>query len=431
MNMYNAKNENIQRGASLLEVILSIALSLMLVPFMYVQISDMNNAVKDIAIANRIVKSRDGIVNYVRVNQATFSGAGTPLYAHDLENIAPGITSMMSPIKIENNEPVAWVFKTDAQGAEITEVFLAFTIGSDYQTANIAKYIGNDAAVVSIDQNQNLVAYSQNWAIGISEDFYFYPGDLIFRIAHDFGGDDKNKFLHRGTIGGDNLNQMQRDLHMNNFNIFNIAKITGNNIFANVTHTEFFRSDTINATTIYFKAGAGLKTNDAVFRALYVKDDLVNFAEINTKKLEATEIESKDTTIDSAVNVITTDTGALGDLILGGKSSSNKLIFETVKKAIEVFAGYVNTSILIFTNEIMVSNNIKTSMQEGDSGAKTRFEFSYVWKWPNPDNPSKPSAPTIERFIVQDINAADVLDIEANYYDSGKFDVVYSEGWYK
>lgn len=429
MKSNNKFYKNTQRGASLLEVILAIALSIMLIPFMYVQLADMNNAVKDIAVANRIAKSRDGIINYIRMNQAYFPDDehGSPLYASDLENVAPGLSSFVAPTKIENGEPVGWVFKINTQGSEITEVFLAFSIGSDYQTADIAKYIGNDAAIVTVDQDQNLVAYSQNWAIGVGEDFYFYPGDLIFRISHNFGGDDKNKFLHRGTLGGDGLNVMHRNLHMNNFNIYNVAQITGNQIFANSVHTNFIHADLISANTIQFKQGAEIQSGNAQFRSLYVDDDIVNFTTINTKRLECSEMESKDATIDTLVNISTTGTGAMGNLVLSG---GTKFYFENVEKVSELFSGYTNTGILKFNNDIMVSDDMEKTW-ELDGEKTSSFVFSYVWKWPNPDNVNKPSAPSIQTLVVKYMNASDILDIESKYLEANKFDYVLSDKWYK
>ena len=43
-----------QRGASMLEVILAIAVVMVMVPFMYNQIIDMTKESQDIAMANRI-----------------------------------------------------------------------------------------------------------------------------------------------------------------------------------------------------------------------------------------------------------------------------------------------------------------------------------------------------------------------------------------
>ena len=387
MKTNKKKYTNIQRGASLLEVILAIALALMLVPFMYNQISDMNNAVKDIAVANRIVKSRDGVINYIRVNQSLFSDdeEGTELSESELAAIAPMAHS-------------GWVFKTNTQGSEITEIFLAFKVGTDYQTANIAKYIGNDAAIVSSDN----VAYSQNWAIGVSEDFNFYPGDLIFRIAHDFGGDDKNKFLHRGTIwGGDSeedvdlkLNRMQRNLHLNNFNIYNVAQITANTAVANIAETRFIKANEINASKIYFMSGATIKTVNANFGSLYVLGDVIDFKTINTKQFESSEMFINGATIaatdDRPVTIKVKDS-----LILTG-SASRSFYFEQVTVP-EIRSSYVVVGALTSpTAEVIISNEAYSS----DNGSLT---IGSAWTYP------ESSGPKLKNFSINGISDEKIM----------------------
>ena len=175
-----------QRGASMLEVILAIALVLMLIPFMYYQIADMNNAVKDVAVANKIVKLQDRVIDFIRVNQSDFPANGElqEFTTEELEALAPA----------DRRPHSGWVFK-NANG--FTEIYLAFHFGSDYKTANIAKYIGSDAAIVSDDN----AAYARDWAVNFGEDI-LTPGDLIFKITHNFSDSDSTQFLHRGTIGG-------------------------------------------------------------------------------------------------------------------------------------------------------------------------------------------------------------------------------------
>ena len=52
-----------ERGASVLEVLLAITVVLSISPFLYNQIIDISKDVQDIAMANKIVKNRDKIIN--------------------------------------------------------------------------------------------------------------------------------------------------------------------------------------------------------------------------------------------------------------------------------------------------------------------------------------------------------------------------------
>ena len=120
-----------QSGASVLEVLLAIAVVLAISPFMYNQIIDMTHDVQDIAMANKIVSVRDGVINFVRVNQNQWEDvAEIKMDEKDIEKIAPMAHS-------------GFVDKYMVNGATITDVYLAFDVqDKDYREANVARYIG-------------------------------------------------------------------------------------------------------------------------------------------------------------------------------------------------------------------------------------------------------------------------------------------------
>lgn len=261
-------NKDVSCGATMTEVILAVAVVIALSPFMYNQISEMANESADVAKANEIVNMRDDVVNFVRINQSSWPDvAEIKLGDEELEKIAPVAHS-------------AYVDKYKVNGASITDVYLAFDIGkNDYRAANIAKQIGEDAAIVREDG----VAYSQSWAVSAPDDFYV--GDLIFRISYDFEGADKSRFLHRATMGEDGLNQMQRNLHMNNFNVFNAGNIDG--LSAKITDVDavFLESDVVDANNVYFTAGANMNSDSIIFSSMRVTGDTNGFRTIKADKL--------------------------------------------------------------------------------------------------------------------------------------------------
>ena len=222
-----------QRGASISEVILAVAVVLAVSPFMYTQIINMSNEARDVTKANQIVHLRDNVINFLRMNQNRWDDTvEIKLSAEEIESISPLVHS-------------AFIDKYKVNGATVSDVYLAFTIPeSGYSVANIAKQIGEDAAVVREDG----VAYSQTWAVTAPDDFFV--GDLIYKISRDFDGADKSRFLHRGTMGEDELNKMQRTLHMNNYNIFNVNDING--ISAKITDVDavFLDSDVIDGRVL-------------------------------------------------------------------------------------------------------------------------------------------------------------------------------------
>ncbi len=333
-----------QRGASVLEVILAITVIFAISPFLYNQIINISNDVQDIAMANRIVKLRDSVTNFVRINQ----------------NQWPDIVEIQltddEVAEISQLAHGGFIDKYKVKGATITDVYLAFNINnSEYRAANVAKYIGDDAAIVRDDG----IAYSQVWAVSAPDTFM--PGDLIFRISRDFDGEDKTRFLHRGTMGEDNLNQMQRNLHMNNFNVFNVADI--DTISAKISDVEavFLDSDVVDADTIYFTSGANMNSNDITIGTMRVTGDTNGFRKIIADKLNGDKyvthgrIITDNATVANSVNVA-------GNLIMksgGAKTISGFNGISTTK----LLTPYISATEMVFrdTFGITVSGELLIS----------------------------------------------------------------------
>ena len=293
-----------QRGASMTEVILAVSVIVAVSPFMYNQITNMANDAQDIAKANQIVKSRDGIINFLRVNQSQ--------WGDDAE-------IQMSEEEIKAVVPMAhtgFIDKYKINGATITEAYIAFSLDEpNFRVANIAKHIGEDAAVVREDG----VAYAPGWAVSAPENFHV--GDLIYRISRDFEGADNSKFLHRGTMGEDDLNKMQRDLHMNNFNIFNVSDIDA--LSAKIVDVDavFLDATVVDTNSLYFSSGANLNSTNVAVGSMRVTGDTSGFKLISADKLNGDKyttngrIITDRATIGNSVNVA-------GNLVIKSTSST-------------------------------------------------------------------------------------------------------------
>lgn len=303
---FDKLNANPNRGATITEVVLAVAVVIAVSPFMYNQIIEMSRESEDIARANEIVGLRDDVINYVRVNQDKWSDvAEIKLEDTDIQKISPIAHSV-------------YVDKYKVNGASIVDVYLAIDLDSgDYRTANIAKQIGEDAAVVREDG----IAYSQSWAVSAPEDFYV--GDLIYRISYDFEGADKTRFLHRGTMGEDELNKMFRNLHMNNFNVYNVSDVDA--LSAKITDVDavFLESDVVDANNVYFSSGANMDSESINISSMRVTGDTNGFRTIKADKLNGDKYTTNGrlivdrATIGNSVNVA-------GNLIL--KSTSSRSI---------------------------------------------------------------------------------------------------------
>lgn len=320
---------NQERGASISEVILAVAVVVAVSPFMYNQIIDMSNESKDIAKANQIVSVRDDVINFLRMNQNKWDDvAEVKLSDADLEAISPIAHS-------------GYVDKYKVNGATISDVYLAFHIPeSEFRAANIAKHIGEDAAIVREDG----IAYSQSWAVTAPDDFYV--GDLIFKISRDFDGEDKTKFLHRGTMGEDGLNKMQRDLHMNNFNIFNADDIDAVSAKIIDVDSVFLESDIVDANSVYFSSGANMNSASISIGSMRVTGDTNGFKMISADKLNGDKYTTNGrlivdrATIGNSLNVA-------GNLVLKSTSAKSVSGFSGVSMN-KLLTPYLSTTDLVF-----------------------------------------------------------------------------------
>ena len=158
---------NQSRGASITEVLLAMAIVAMASPFVYTQIAKTNRTIHDIAVARRVMSTRDNALNFVRMNQDKWpTPAQIRLDEAELDAISKDAAAGL-------------IDKYSVNGATITDVYLAFEMNdTDIRTNTIARHIGGDAAVVGMDS----VAYGNTWAVAAPD---FMPGDLVYRISRD------------------------------------------------------------------------------------------------------------------------------------------------------------------------------------------------------------------------------------------------------
>lgn len=343
--IFNKPTRLSERGASVLEVLLAITVVLSVSPFLYNQIINISKDVQDIAMANKIVKNRDKIINFLRINQTQWPDkVEIKLTDKEIAEIAPMAYA-------------GFIDKYKVNGATITEVYLAFNINdSEYRSVNIAKHIGDAAAIVRDDG----VAYAQSWAVAAPD--VFNKGDLIFRISRDFEGADKSKFLHRGTMGEDGLNQMQRDLHMNNFNVFNVGDISSLSAKIFDASAVFLTSDIVDADTVYFSSGANISSDGIQIGTMRVTGDTNGFRTIVADKLNGDKYVTNGRLIVDSAN-IANSVNVAGNFILksdGARTitgfngiTTNKLLTPYISASEMVFADGFGITV---SGELLVSS---------------------------------------------------------------------------
>lgn len=328
MIAYKKNFNNEESGASMLEVLLAMAITGLVAPFLYMQIAETNKNLSDMVLAKNIVSLEDEVIDFIRVNQVNWPDAvQIKLSEEELDSIS--------------EMPVAgFIDKYLVENAAITDVYLAFDFAeTDLHTAKIASYIGNDAAVVG----QDGIAYGRDWAVSAPD---FKQGYLIYKITRDLKGEDKTKYLHRGTTGEDELNKMLRNLNMNNNNIYNIGVLSGKSIKSTNGSSYFIETGSLISDATYFSNGANLEGDTAYFDSIKVSKDISGFRNIYANSLNGNKYTTKGRIVADRVSILNS-VNVGQDLVV--KSDSTRTIsgFSEIK-ANSVYLPFLYTDEIIF-----------------------------------------------------------------------------------
>lgn len=371
------------RGASVLEVLLAMAIVALAAPFVYSQIARTNHMIHDVAIARKIIASREDVLNFIRINHDVWPEvAQIRLSEEDLEQVSDSAIA-------------GFIDKYNNAGASVTDVYLAFDLNdTDLRVNQIAKHIGTDAAVVGDDG----IAYGNTWAVMAPD---FAVGNLIYRISRDVTGQDTSKYLHRGTSGDDNLNVMERDFSMGGHSVYDVATVTASSLGATDVSTAFVSSPDVSATSVYFSSGANVDGQDVKIGNLRVSGDVNGFRSILADNVNGGRGYSTNGRILSDRATITGSINVGNNLVL--RSSSTKTVSGfTGITANSVVVPYIAASEMIFYNnfgltvsgELLMSTNapLKLGSWSFPSTKPPQFvEFAV-------SRTSRPAAPIKEEF---------------------------------
>ena len=347
MTVYKTKIFNdMSRGASLIEVVLAISIIAVAAPFMYKQITRTYNDIENISVAQKIVDLQDSVLNFVRTHQENWDGdTEIQLTADDLKEISPIISS-------------GFIDKRQFRGTTITDVYLGFDISSSLlRTNQIARQIGGNAAIVGDDG----VAYGNTWAVSGPE---FKPGNLIYRVSHNFATMDRMNFLHRGATdtiinkskdntnvddlqeNKNNLNAMLRNLNMGGKDLLNVGTLDVNSVDVKNINTTFLVADDVNADAIYFSSGANVQGADAHIDTIRALGDISGFRNIIANNLNGNSFSNSGTVITDRATV--KNSVRIGNMFKL-KSSSNRTISAfTVLNSNSVYTPYVTAGDMVF-----------------------------------------------------------------------------------
>lgn len=333
------------RGSSMTEVILAMAIVAIVSPFLYTQITDATDNVRDMALARNIIALRGNVLNYVRANQDRWPDVAQIKLADDELSEISGVAT------------AGFIDKYAVSGATITDVYLAFDTGlKPIRTMRVARHIGMDAAVVSDDG----VAYGASWAVSAPD---FQPGQLIYRVTRDIAGIDTSKYLHRTSSDDEDLNVMQRDLNMGGNSIFNIATMVAKSARIKNAAAMFANVQDLSATTVFFPDGANMNATSADIGAMRVTGDVTGFRNITANNLNGASYTTHGRIITDRASV-TKSVNVAKDFILKSNSALTVSGFAGVS-ANTVKTPYVSATEMTFfenfgltiSGELLMSTN--------------------------------------------------------------------------
>ena len=319
---------NQNRGASITEVLLAMAIIAIATPFVYNQIAKTNHTIHDIAVARRVMSTRDNALNFVRMNQDKWpTPAQIRLDDTELAAISPDAAAGL-------------IDKYSVNGAVITDVYLAFELADEQlRTNKIARHIGGDAAVVGPDN----IAYGNTWAVAAPD---FMPGDLVYRISRDVVGTDTSRYLHRATSGEDKLNVMERDLDMARHHVYNVATASAKSARIKNGNATFVDTDSATANTIYFSSGANIDGTDVSVGNLRVSGDMSGFRNVYADNINGDKFTTTGRIITDRATILDS-VNVSGDFIV--KSDSTRTISGFTGISVNsVATPYISTEEMIF-----------------------------------------------------------------------------------
>ena len=373
---------NSEHGASMLEVLLAMAIVAMATPFLYSQIADTNDTLRDMAVANEITDLRDPVLNFVRLNQGDWPATAQIKLSDDELN------------EISEMPTAGFIDKYTVRGATMTDVYLAFDIDdTELRTNQIARHIGADAAVVGADG----IAYGRAWAVAAPD---FKPGDLIYRISRDISGQDKTQYLHRTETGEENLNMMLRDLNMNNNRVYDVGGVLADSAEIRGASAQFVDTPRLTADTLYFSSGANLDGDVANFGSMRVTGDISGFRNIYADTLNGRTYTTQGRIITDRATVL--NSVNVGNNLELKSDSARTISGFTGITAHTVLTSYLSTEEIIFydnfgltvSGELLYSTTVPIRIGRWSFPSYTPPQFAEL----HLDRATVPPAPSASEF---------------------------------
>ncbi|MDR0319566.1 MAG: hypothetical protein LBH81_02390 [Rickettsiales bacterium] len=275
-----------ERGASLLDVILTIGIIGISAPFLYGKIEGGAREIREIAYANHLTRLGNAARNFTALNE--------PLWPdnYQMEIPAEEFFETLAPFGATQSRnlppPRAVVFKsTSNAGVKTATAYLIADMESSTALSahRFARLLGPEGGV----SEEGGFAYSANgqWSARIPG---LEPGRIVLRISeHNLDG-DRARFLHRVRVAEQpELNSMETDLGMSDggrhSSIINAKNLSGVGLEADDASAGHISAELLSANSANFQKGLRLKPDRVFINSLRVGGDLVGARKITASSL--------------------------------------------------------------------------------------------------------------------------------------------------
>ncbi len=278
------KTIKLEKGLTIFEAILAIAIVFLIIPFAYKKINSTTQEIQDISIAKYITNFNNPILNYIKINQNLWESIGTQeIDSNEFLSKLEDYGLKESDMKFQNyitSYSVIIKKTTNASGGSIINAYLIVEFSNDFsqiRLTKIAKQMGASAGTIGPDGIVHSIL--GNWILdssNIKNNVIVYKVDTTNQTVQNIS------YLHRLKMGSrEDLNKMETTLYFGDaFYKFNIAftkDVFGN--LLNITRdiaTFVLNADNIETDTVYFSDGAIFNPLEKSNQILSIQNIIIN-----------------------------------------------------------------------------------------------------------------------------------------------------------
>ncbi len=412
-----------ERGASMFEVILAMAIVGMIAPFAYQKIFETTRDLSDIGIARYIQGYEEPILNYIRVKQVSWPAT--------VQKVIPS-ESFYEELKPFGADPENQRFKnfidgksvlinksTTGRGNMVVNAYMIVDMDKSinmFRAHHIASVLGMAGGAVEADGN--IYSILGSWSI---TDWKGEDNVVAYRIDATNKLVQNNQYLHRLKLGSRTaLNSMETTLYLGEglkkHDLNNVRDLFGNilNVGTNIS-SYFINAEELKANEGFFFQGAKIiPINDqssdqkTSMQSMRVTEEIMGAKEIQVPKFfgglsnqEVGDLENQNYHQQGKIVANRTAVSKelwVGELLEAKSDSTRTLSFFNKIVARTMSVPYVKTTTLTFAGDfgLAISNEI---LREGEY---TPIKFGY-WSYslnPAQNNYKGPTPPSFAKLTL-------------------------------